>query len=234
MVKMVRRVAPCLRMRLALPVRPRSLATMPDPFNRKPWPLKWVFVVILACIVPYTILTLKYRKTPPPFQPYEDSKQRANVNRLLDAGYQRLQVAAERPADPQLLVGSLRELAALSEAAGGLTAGLAATLVEIPELPLSFGTVAASGATSAQSAYPVVFTCKLGDQKHQLVGAQVFVREGSVVIVPQFEPLNGELTARSKESSVVITLPGGALKPGTYTVHLAAQEKSRQWKLEVR
>ncbi len=207
---------------------------MPDPFNRKPWPMKWVFVIILACIVPYTILTLKYRKTAAPFQPYEDSKQRANVIRLLDAGYQRIQVAAERPADPQVLVRTLRELAVHSEVAGGLTEALAATLVEIPELPLAFSTVAASGATSAQSAYPVVFTCKLGDQKHQLGGAEVFVRGESVVIVPQFEPLSGELTARSKESAVVITLPAGALKPGSYTVHLAGRDKSRQWKLELR
>jgi hypothetical protein len=221
-------------MRLALVVQPRSLAPMSDPLNRKPWPMKWVFVVILACIVPYTILTLKYRKTAAPFQPYEDSKQRANVIRLLDAGYQRIQVSAERPADPQLLVRSLPELATPTEAAGGLTEALAATLVEIPELPLSFNSVAAPGTTKAQSDYPVVFTCKLGDQKHQLGGAEVFVRGGSMVIVPRFEALNGELTARSKESAVVITLPGGTLRAGTYRVHLAGRDKSRQWNLEVR
>lgn len=196
--------------------------------------MKWVFLVILACIIPYTILTLKYRKATPAFQPYEDSKQRANVMRLLDAGYQRIKVSAERPADPQLLVRSLTRLAGMSNAPGGLTEGLSATLVEIPELPLSFGAVTASSETTALLPYPIVFTCTLGDQKHQLGGAQVFVRSGSVVIVPQFEPLSGELTARSKESSVVITLPSGALKSGRYTMHLAGRDQSRQWQVEVR
>ena len=196
--------------------------------------MKWVFLVIIACIIPYTVLTLKYRKATPAFEPYEDTKQRANVIRLLDAGYQRINVCAERPADPQLLVRSLTGLAGMTNAAGGLTEGLSATLVEIPQLPLSFGAVTAASETTTLLPYPIIFTCTLGDQKHQLGGAQVFVRGGNVVIVPQFEPLSGELTARSKESSVVITLPGGALKPGRYTMHLAGRDQSRQWQVEVR
>jgi len=94
--------------------------------------------------------------------------------------------------------------------------------------------VSASGETTALLPYPVLFTCTLGDQKHQLGGAQVFVRGKSVVIVPQFEPLNGELTARSKESPVVITIPGGTFAAGRYTLHLAGKEQSRQWTVEVR
>ena len=196
--------------------------------------MKWVFLVILGCIIPYTVITLKYRKTAPAFEPYEDSKQRANVMRLLDAGYQRINVSAERPADPQLLVRSLTRLATVTNAAAGLTAGLEATLVEPPQLPLSFGSVTASGETTPLLPYPIVFTCTTADQKHQLGGAQVFVRGSSVVIVPQFEPISGELTARSKESAVVVTLPGGALKTGHYTVHLAGSQQSRQWQVEVK
>lgn len=196
--------------------------------------MKWVFLVILACIIPYTVLTLKYRKETPAFEPYEDTKNRANVMRLLNAGYQRIQVAAERPADPQLLAHSLTRPASVTAAAAGLAGGLEATLVEIPQLPLSFGAVTASAETPPQQPYPIIFTCTTADQKHQLGGAQVFVRGSTVVIVPLFEPLSGELTARSKESAVVITLPGGALKTGRYSVHLAGSKQSRQWQLEVR
>ena len=196
--------------------------------------MKWVFLVIVACIIPYTILTLKYRKTTPAYEPYEDTKQRANTMRLLDAGYKRINASAERPADPQLLVRTLNTVAEVTSAAAGLTEGLASTLVEIPQLPLSFSTVTAPSETTALLPYPIVITCTLADQKHQLGGAQVFVRGESVVIVPQFEPLSGELTARSKESPVVITLPGGSLKTGHYTVHLAGRDQSRQWKLDVR
>ncbi len=196
--------------------------------------MKWVVLAIIACLVPYTWLTLAYRKAGPSYQPYEDSKQRANVLRLLDAGYQRITATAERPAEPQALIHAMNDLAEVTEAPGGLTEGLATTLVETPQLPRSFASVSASRQTAGFLPYPVVFTCVLGDQKHQLGGAQVFVRSQSVVIVPQFEPLDGDLTARTKESVVVITLPSGALKAGHYTVHLAGSEQSKQWTVEVK
>jgi hypothetical protein len=196
--------------------------------------MKWVFLVILACIIPYTVITIKYRKETPAFEPYADSKERANAMRLLDAGYQRIKVSAVRPADPQLLFSTLTRPAIVTDVAAGLTEGLAATLVEIPQLPLSFGAVTASSETTSLQPYVIVFTYKLADQKHQLGGAEVFLRGGSVEIVAQHERLSGELTARSKESTVVITLPGGALKNGRYTFHLAGSQHSRQWQVEVR
>ncbi|MEZ0218256.1 MAG: hypothetical protein ACAH89_14050 [Rariglobus sp.] len=207
---------------------------MSDPFNRKPWPMKWVALAILVMIVPYTILTVKYRKAAPAYQPYEDSKQRANVLRLLDAGYQRLNVTAERPADPQNIVRAMNTLVAASPAPAGVTEGLTATLVEIPQLPLSFSAVSASQETASLLPYPVLFTCALGDQKHQLGGAQVYVRGHQIVIVAQFEPLDGDLTARTKESTVLVTIPGGALKAGTYNAHLAGSTQSQQWTFNVR
>jgi hypothetical protein len=206
---------------------------MSDPLNRTPWPMKWVALAILLMIVPYTIITVKYRKPSPAYQPYEDSKQRANVMRLLDAGYQRITVTAERPADP-IKIARENSLAVPSIAPGGLPEGLATTLVEVPPLPVSFSSVIAPGETASLLPYPVLFTCILADQKHQLGGAQVFVRGLSVVIVPVFEPLDGDLTARSKESPVLISLPGGSLKTGRHTVTLAGSESSRQWTLNVR
>ncbi|MBC8040061.1 MAG: hypothetical protein H7Y06_05925 [Opitutaceae bacterium] len=207
---------------------------MSDPFNRKPWPMKWVALAILVMIVPYTILTVKYRKASPAYQPYEDSKQRANVMRLLDAGFQRINVTAERPADPQNIVRAMNTLAETTPADAGLTESLTSTLVEIPQLPASFSSVSASRESASLLPYPVLFTCTLTDQKHQLGGAQVFVRGQQIVIVPQFEPLDGDLTARSKENPVLITIPGGALKSGDYTVHLAGTTQSKQWSLTIR
>lgn len=207
---------------------------MSDPFNRKPWPMKWVVLAIIACIVPYTIITIKYRKPNPAFQPYEDSKQRANVMRLLDAGYQRIHVSAERPADPLELVRGMNTLAAPTAAPGGLPEGLATTLVETPLLPVSFNSVLAPRENASLLPCPVLFTCVLDDQKHQLAGAQVYVRGLSIVIVPVFEPLGGELTARSKESPVLISIPGGSLKTGDHTVILAGSGSSMKWMLTVR
>lgn len=196
--------------------------------------MKWVFVAIIACIVPYTWITVKYRKVVPAYQPYEDSKQRANVLRLLDAGYRRVTVDAERPADPQTLVRTMNSPADVTDAPAGLTEGLRATLVEIPELPLSFSSVTAPRETAALLPYPIVFTCVLGDQKHQPGGAQVFIRGESVVIVPEFERIAGDLSVRTKESPLAITLPAGTLQAGRYTVQLTGSAQSRQWTVEVR
>jgi hypothetical protein len=207
---------------------------MPDPLNRKPWPMKWIVLAIIACLIPYTWITLKYRKEGPAYRPYEDSKQRANVARLLDAGYRRINATAERPADPQDFVARMNALAMVSPAPGGITPALDSTLVETPELPLSFSTVSAPRETTSLFPYPILFTCTLADQKKQPGGAQVFVRDDTVVIVPTLERLGGDLTARSKESPVVITLPSGSLKVGTYSMLLAGSEQSKQWTLEVR
>jgi hypothetical protein len=206
---------------------------MSDPLNRKPWPMKWVFLAIVACIVPYTILTIKYRKPSPAYQPYEDSKQRANVMRLLDAGYQRITVTAERPADPQNIVRH-NFSAVTANAPGGLPDGLATTLVEVPPMPVSFSSVLAPSDTASMLPYPLLFTCVLEDQKHQLAGAQLFVRGKSVVIIPIFEPLDGDLTARSKESPVLINIPGGTFQTGENTVTLVGSKSSQQWTLNVR
>lgn len=196
--------------------------------------MKWVVLAIIACVIPYTWITLKYRKEGPSYNPYEDSKNHANVVRLLEAGYTRINVTAERPADPQLLTKGMTSLADVTNAPGGLTEDLASTLVEVPELPLSFASVSAAKEAAAMLPYPVIFTCKLGDQKHQLGGAQLFRKDGSIVIVPIFEPLSGDLTARTKESVVVLTLPAGSLKSGNYNVVLAGRAESKTWTLDVK
>jgi hypothetical protein len=152
----------------------------------------------------------------------------------VEAGYQRINVTAERPADPQKIAAINDAPATITDAPGGLPEGLATTLVETPEMPLSFSSVSAPRENAALLPYPVLFTCTIGDQKHQLGGAQVFFRGETVVIVPHFEPLSGELTARSKDTPVLITLPGGAFKTGRYTVVLTGSTQSRQWTFDVR
>lgn len=196
--------------------------------------MRWVVLAIVACVIPYTWITIAYRKPTPAYQPYEDSKQRANVLRLLEAGYQRIDAAVERPADPEVNISRMAALAEIASAPGGLTRELSETLVEVPRLPVSFSEVSASREHAGMLPYPIVFVCKLADRKHQLGGAHVFVKERALVIVPQFEPLSEELSTRSTEAPVMITVPGGALKPGAYTVLLAGETESRQWTLEVR
>ena len=62
--------------------------------------MKWIVLAIVVSLVLYTYLTLHFRKAGPAFRPYADIKDHANTVRLLDAGYQRITVEAELPADP--------------------------------------------------------------------------------------------------------------------------------------
>jgi len=192
--------------------------------------MKWVVLVILLAIIPYTFLTLHYRRPGRAYEPYHEMKDRANTLRLLSAGFQRINLNAERPADPAR-GGSA---AAILPAPGGLPAALADTLVEKPLLPAEIVTVTAPPVTNAMFAYRVELTCGLPDNHEQLGGAALYLRGEEIIIVTDFERISGELLARARESLVRLTVPAGTLKPGRYHVTLVGAHGSKAWTLEVR
>jgi hypothetical protein len=110
---------------------------------------------------------------------------------------------------------------------------LVATLVQKPLLPPEIHAVTAAPSVSALQPYAIQFTCTLPDNKQQLAGAELYVRDAEIVITPDFELLTGGLLARSRESVILLTVPAGALKPGTYRVTLAGQHSSRAWSVQV-
>lgn len=195
----------------------------------RPWPLKWVALVIVLVIVPYTIVTLRYRKPGHAFEPYQDIKSRANVMRLLSAGFQRVSVEAEVPADSV----RLGPAAVVANAPGGLPKELRDTLVEVPLLPVDIASVTAPANGNTLFPYELLFTCVMPDNKHQLGGAELYIRNNEIVITPDFEKLSGDLISRSKEKAILLTVPAGALKPGQFHVTLVGQKASRSWTLQV-
>lgn len=201
-----------------------------QPNARRPWSMKWVVLAIAVIIVPYTFLTLRYRKPGPAFQPYEDLQQRANVARLLSAGYQRIPLPAQRPAERR----TFHQLANASPAAGGLPAELGSTLVEPPLLPAAILEVSAPAVASTLRDYPIQFTCLLPDDRQQLAGADLYFKERKIVITPTFERVGGDLRARSLESLVLVTVPAGTLAPGSYDILVAGTRSSRAWSIEVK
>lgn len=192
--------------------------------------MKWVALAILVIIVPYTFLTLHYRKPGPGYRPYQDMKDRANTARLLSAGYQRITLDAERPAD-SVLSGLTASATATT---GGLPDELRASLIEAPLLPADILSVSAASSASAQRAYPIQFTCTAPNNKQQLAGAELYLKGNEIVITPDFELLTGDLLTRTRENLVLLTVPPGALKPGRYQITLAGKNSSRAWTLQVR
>lgn len=191
--------------------------------------MKWIAVAILLVIVPYTFITLYYRKPGPAYRPYQDAQERANVVRLLSAGYKRITLAAERPADA--VRGALA--APTTSALGGLPAALVSTLVQKPLLPTEILAVTAAPSVGTQQPYAIQFTCTLPDNKQQLAGAELYVKDNEILITPDFELLTGGLLARSRESIILLTVPAGSLKAGSYRVTLAGQRSSRTWTVQV-
>lgn len=191
--------------------------------------MKWIVLAIVVVIVPYTFLTLRYRKPGPAFQPYEDMKNRANVSRLLSAGYQRIPLTALQPTEP------LRpaEPALVRRAPGGLPPDLKSTLVDAPSLPLEIVGVSVAAVANTLQSYRIQFTCRIAGDQQQPAGADLYVKEGAVIITPTLEGIGGELQSRTREPVVLLHVPPGALKPGDYRVILAGEQASCTWTLRV-
>ncbi len=191
--------------------------------------MKWIVLAIVVSLVLYTYLTLHFRKAGPAFRPYADIKDHANTVRLLDAGYQRITVEAELPADP----APAGPAAAVSSASAGLPAALRDTLIDQPKLPAEIVSVSAAPSVNSLFTYAIGFRCTLPDNKQQLAGAELYVRGGEIIVAPDFDRLAGGLLSRTRENLIRLTVPAGALKPGQYHVTLVGARASKAWTLQV-
>jgi hypothetical protein len=191
--------------------------------------MKWIVLAVILFIPLYTWLTLHYRRPGPAFRPYQDMRDRADVVRLLKAGYRRVAIEASRPAEepPGARAASL-------PAPGGLPDELKRTLIESPLLPLQIDSVSADPTASSAIDYRIGLTYTLADNKRQLSGAHLYERPGEIVVVADFERLDGGLLARTRQGYALLTVPPGSIQPGTYRVTLVGERASRLWTLNVR
>ena len=191
--------------------------------------MKWIVLAILVSLGAYTYLTLHYRKPGPAFRPYADIKDRANTKRLLTAGYQRITLDADLPVDPT----TPGPQATVSAAGAGLPASLRDTLIDQPKLPADIVSIAAAPAVNSLFAYSIGLRCTLPDNKQQLAGAELYVRDGEIIVAPDYDHLAGGLLSRTRENLIRLTVPAGALKPGRYQVTVVGARASKTWTLQV-
>jgi len=177
--------------------------------------MKWVVVAIVAILVPYTVITVLYRKEARPFEPYQDMKRQANVHRLLKAGFHRYAVTAERPADGNGPGPTGRRMATQA-APGGLPAALAEALIEVPLLPSTVRQLAAPAALRVGEPLSITLVAGLPDHKESLGEAYLYARERDLVLVVGFDSLPGTLESRARDVAVRARIPTDQLKPGTY------------------
>ncbi|MEZ5414813.1 MAG: hypothetical protein R3F03_10935 [Opitutaceae bacterium] len=195
--------------------------------------MKWIALALIPLLVGYTFVTLHYRKPNRAYEPYNDLKTRGQTHNLLTAGYQRIPLTADLPAnsaaDPADTLARLNATAI----AGGLPASLKESLFDQPALPAGYDAVYGPARISSLLGATLAFDCDTGDLAHQLAGAYLYVQDDQIVIAPELETLAGELTARRDQAHIRIVIPGGALRPGRYTVLLAGRESSLTWPLVV-
>ncbi len=197
--------------------------------DRKPWSMKWIVLAIVLFVPAYTYLTLHFRKKGPAFAPYGDIRDRADVIRLLKAGYKRIAIDASRPVE-----GSPDAGGSTLPSPGGLPPELKKTLIETPLMATQIQSASAAPTAVSGIDYPVDLSYSLQDNKRQLSGAHIYEREGEIVIVADFERLDGQLMSRFRDGTARLDIPPGSLKPGKYRVTLVGEQSSRSWDLLVR
>jgi hypothetical protein len=188
--------------------------------------MKGIVIATITFIAAYTYVNLHYRKPGRPFEPYRDAQERA---RLAGAGFERITARAVRSASLRLPAAPV----AAQGIPGGLPADLAGGLLDKPLLPAAIGEVSGPAAADASEPASVQFVCTLGDDRQQLTGAKLYVKEGSLFIVPAFERLAPGLVARSRRDVVMVTVPAGSLRPGRYQVTVVGADQSRRWSMQV-
>ncbi|MDD3180369.1 MAG: hypothetical protein PHQ04_08460 [Opitutaceae bacterium] len=194
--------------------------------------MKWIAVSIVAFVVCYTLINFYYRKSGKAFEPHEDLANRATTARLLKAGWNRIPVTTNRPADH---IARLKTApAAISRAQPGLPAELATVLGEPPRLLATIGQVVAPAEISRGTDYAAVFQCRAPDLKAQLGGVSLYRKRGVLILIPSIELMPGKLLGRSQEGTYCLNFPTRSLPPGRYTAHLVALGPAARWEIRVK
>jgi len=191
----------------------------------KPWPMKWVVLVIAIFIVAYTFINFRYRKPGKGHEPAAEMRQRVAAARLKEAGWEKLPVSTRRPAER--ISG---DDAPISRGIFGLGLDFNTALVDKPGLLRSIDQVTAPATVEAGADYTACFTGTLTDLRYQLADIELFRRGNELVLLPTIEHLPGkELYSRWNDASYCVSFSTQALRPGAYQISLFAQGPAAKW-----
>jgi hypothetical protein len=192
--------------------------------------MKWIVLAIVVCIVPYTWITIKYRKEAPAHLPYQDNKDRAQVMRLLEAGFQRIPISLERLVDPP---APLKGAAAVEVAPGGLPLILNGLLIDNPPVPSTFSQVNAPAESLSSALYEVTLGCTQPDHQEHPTTSVVYRLHQEVIFIIGYEKNSGELLSRRTDAFLRVIVPAHVFEPGQYHATLIGAQASRHWTFTV-
>jgi hypothetical protein len=197
----------------------------------KPWPMKWIVLVIVIFIVGYTAVNFFFRKKGPAYRPYQDAQDRATTARLLAAGWHKIPLETHRPIDKP----TLDEAAAtVSHELAGL-GDLESKFAEKPKLIATIDSVTAPASVVHGENCTVYFTASLSKLKDQVGDLTLYGREHELVLIPSLENLPGkDLMSRWNDSSYAVSFSTANLPPGKYTMRIVALAPAATWTFVVR
>ncbi len=197
-----------------------------NPLDRKPWPMKWIIVAILITIIPYTWITLAFRKPNPAHEPYQDNKDRAQVLRLLDSGFSRVDLTVQQLIDPPVPPTDAAETKAI---AGGLPPLLSDLLIDEPPVPIDFPFVAAPASALSGAPYLIKFACSQPDFDERVNESRLYRRKQELVFIVGYHANPDGLQSRDRGIAAQITIPANTLEAGEYRATLIGTRESRRW-----
>jgi hypothetical protein len=197
-----------------------------NPLDRKPWPMKWIILAILVCLIPYTWLTIAFRKPNPAHEPYQDNKDRAQVLRLLDSGFNRIDLTLQQLVDPAVPPNDAADTIAIE---GGLPPLLSDLLIDKPPVPVDFPFVAAPASTLSGAPYVFKFACSQPDFDERVNESRLYQRNRELVLIIGYRANPDGLQSRDREIKAQITIPANTLEAGEYNTTLIGARESRRW-----
>lgn len=192
--------------------------------------MKWIVLAILVMIIPYTWITMAFRKPNPAHEPYHDNKDRAQTMRLLDNGFSRVDLSIELMIDPAVPPSDAADTAAI---AGGLPPLLSDLLIDKPPVPIDFPFVAAPASALSGAAYVVKFACTQPDFDERVDESRLYRRKQELVLIVGYHPNPDGLQTRHREVTAQVTIPAHTLEPGEYRATLVGARESRRWTFTV-
>ncbi len=197
----------------------------------KPVPMRWVVLAIVVFIIAYTYLRLHYAKRGRPFEPYHDMGEEVTVDRLLKLGFQQIPVTLRRLAAPEP-AGRFAPPAPIRTEFGGFPPELGRALIFKPILPERIDSVAAARVASGAE-YPIQFVCTESDLASEIHDVALYRRGDQLFLLPNFQPVPGELQARSAENTILAAVPLSRLPSGHYALTLCGRSNSKHWEFTV-
>lgn len=198
--------------------------------EKKPWPISWVILSILAFMIFYTLIMAFFRKQQDPFFPFEEAQSSQMAPLLKSEGWEIFTGA--------MLTGSFRENPrfVFSPREGiELQSTEASALVEVtlddPHIPLLLDSVIAPTSIRADEPYQAELHWVPTDPFEHPARLYFFTRDDNIIILPPHG--RGRQTAEATETPTYLFIPPEHLAPGTYFFHFYSEGSFSSWELTV-